>query len=226
MQRIADLVVFVLATTKGNKEYSAFEHRIVEIASTWGTSFKNLYFVLGTNIFDYKFLTDKCNIVDRAMPSAQYQKHHQQQHHRHNRRLKAHTPQTSPVDAVKEYVCPRDDLNINITFLWIANCTGEYFGIGPTCRCQEAMRYYNNHPDLGDWFGFFDDDMHLRPYALQSMLREHSRKMLSVNSRVGFVSAMVYRSFQFSKRWNPETHNCSISGVHDFPIAQPAFLNR
>lgn len=221
MQRIKDLAVFVLATTKGNREYSAYEHRIVEIATTWGSAFHNLYFVLGTNIFDYKFLTDNCYQADAGMAATPNHLYQQQ-----NRRLKAHSPQTTSNNVVNEYTCPRGDLNVDIKFLWIANCTGEYFGIGPTCRCQEAMRYYNNHPGLGNWFGFFDDDMHLRPYALTSMLKEHNRRQMSVHSPVGFVSATVYISFQFSKRWDPKIHNCSVQGVHDFPLAQPAFLNR
>jgi hypothetical protein len=81
-----------------------------------------------------------------------------------------------------------------IQILFTANCTGEYFGMGPTCRCQEAMRYFlsqsnsktksNNQQELQhtvnamgnkfenvEWFLFMDDDVYLRPFALISLLR-------------------------------------------------------
>jgi hypothetical protein len=53
------------------------------------------------------------------------------------------------------------------------NETGEYYGLGPTCRCQETMRYYYYLNDIHksfDWFIFMDDDIYIRPYSLLSFL--------------------------------------------------------
>ena len=36
---------------------------------------------------------------------------------------------------------PSSNSVLEFNVLLARNCTGEYFGYGPTCRCQEAMRY-------------------------------------------------------------------------------------
>ncbi len=45
---------------------------------------------------------------------------------------------------------------------------------------------------------------------------------LEANTAMALVSTKTLRGFQFSKRWNKQTHECS---KHSFPIAMPAILN-
>jgi len=68
------------------------------------------------------------------------------------------------------------DQTVNVLFA--GNCTGEYFGSGPVCRCQEAMRYFVSQLSHHfDWFIFLDDDVFIRPfsffYLLQSILPQN-----------------------------------------------------
>ena len=135
-----------------------WESRIVPISTTWGSLFRdidnqsNLYFVFGTNEFDYRFLNNddkRCRTVASINNSSTY------------RSLLAHTPQMDLENKVTEYSCrifshehkyPTNDHNEMVRILWMGNCTGEYFGIGPVCRCQEAMRYfYNNLMHSHEW---------------------------------------------------------------------------
>lgn len=122
--------------------------------------------------------------------------------------------------------------------LWTGNCTGEYFGVGPTCRCQEAMRYFLHEPTLRntEWFIFMDDDIHFRPFSLLAMLSElttatSAGALESTDKvRLALVGPVKYRGFEFSKRVNhdnsTEVHRCRNSTAFEFPFAQPAIINR
>ena len=143
--RLDEIAIFVLGTTNHIHKRSLYDSRLTPIVDTYGQFFRHLYFVFGTNLFDHKFLRSSCTPKHAAASGG--------------RRLRAHTRQTPPEDRVTEYLCPVATTNITDTaalglphrstanILWVGNCTGEYFGIGPTCRCQESMRYYLGSAD-------------------------------------------------------------------------------
>jgi hypothetical protein len=65
------------------------------------------------------------------------------------------------------------DLSIksSVGALFVHNCTGEYFGWGPACRCQEAMRFFYKSLPTARFFMFMDDDVYIRPFAFVEALR-------------------------------------------------------
>ena len=245
MVNLGSIAVFILSTTKINmggfkQDYASFyESRILPIANTWGSVLPHLYFVMGTNKFDYQFLSTNC-----VMKSTR-------------RRLAPHTPQTDSRNVLELYTCNQklEDRRIhaNLTsastlsnietsvlsrstqfnVLFTANCTGEYFGMGPTCRCQEAMRYYMTEPSLAkvDWFLFLDDDTYIRPYSLVALLNRLESAngdgihKIQSDQPIALVSPANLRNFDFSKGWKG-MYDCDIKGVHEFLVAQPALLNR
>lgn len=206
------VAVFVLATTKpfggvDNQRISSYDSRMIEIAETWTKPLQHVYFVMGSNQFDHKFLRTDCtfktsfgDVPMRGSKAGQ-------------RRLLARVPQTKSVNRTEEYVCDytkrlshiiieNNTMNENedrwhsfrgekhsMNVLYISNCTGEYFGIGPACRYQESARYFLSHAGMRyykdgaiekpyvdkfkgvEWFIFIDDDLYIRPYSLVSMLR-------------------------------------------------------
>lgn len=141
------IAIFILATTLRN----SVRNRIVPTVSTWGKEFGHLYFVMGTNVKDKQFLDMNCDLNTSG------------------RKLGA--PQTRPEDKLLEYTCKGDNSN-RINILFTANCTGNYFGLGPTCRCEESIRFYSNSPRFKQtkWFMFIDDDLYIRPRPLISLL--------------------------------------------------------
>ena len=177
---------------------------------------------MGRNSFDFQFLETYCS---RSSGS---------------RRLRARPGQTRPYeDILYQYRCPLDiPLSDKTAFtdrsysnataptlqvLYMGNCTGEYFGIGPTCRCQESMRYFLSHfVNSTRWFMFMDDDVYVRPHSLRRMLELVDLE--DGESPRALVSTSTYRSFRFSDK--SKTFNCSHpDGRHNFPIAQPAIIN-
>jgi hypothetical protein len=229
MVSFQNIAVFILSTTVTNGRYKQdyptyYESRIVPIMDTWGMYFPTLFFVFGSNRKDYDFLTDNCEL-QALQPS---------------RLLKAQSEQIASQNIVKRFECPAvhgieshvnsTSLRTKFNVLYTGNCTGEYFGIGPTCRCQESMRYFNQEPSMSrhEWFIFIDDDIHFRPHSLRAMLSGfHPVETMPVNITergVALVGTRTYRGFRFSKREPP--HNCSGSAAYDFPIAQPAIINR
>jgi len=220
MVSFSDICIFVLATTKHFQGLSVWNTRVVPIVETWGSLFSSnsLLFIFGTNVFDHKFLNQNCSSID--MKSSFYQNN--------RRKLKAHTPQTARVDSMDFYQCPTDNNNNSnqkITVAFSGNCTGEYFGIGPVCRCQEALRtfYYSDKNVKKNWFIFIDDDIYIRPYALVSFLDEYD-KIYGHDTPVAFLpSSYMLRGFKFSNRWNKNKHRCD---EHEFNLAQPIIMNR
>jgi len=101
-----------------------------------------------------------------------------------------------------------------------------------------------------------DDDIYIRPLVLRFLLTHLSKddsnhnynndnnnnnNNNSVNSRrmtmqsrfesatgeeMALIAASKYRNLQYSNRWNSSVHPCGVPDVFDFPLAQPAFLNR
>lgn len=113
--------------------------------------------------------------------------------------------------------------------LWTGNCTGEYFGFGPTCRCQESLRYLYYSHKFKDvtWFAFMDDDVYVRPPSLLAMLNQFPSNSKPNSSAVALISSSIYRGFGFSKFWPKLANvNCKVDGVHSYAIAMPGIINR
>jgi hypothetical protein len=240
MVGFSDIAVFILATTRTNGRYKQdymtyFESRIVPIRETWGQYFPSLYFVFGTNKFDHDFLSQQCRVSgdetrQLASRDKQVQPEHTLVHYKcpiYHIEARYKPPTTTNVAAAVS----SQPMMFEFDALWAGNCTGEYFGIGPTCRCQEAMRFYETSPALSDteWMIFMDDDIYYRPFALETVLSRLAQE--KGKSSIAVVSANRYRSFQFSKNGpkNGTTtlpHRCKDSPAYEFAIAQPALLNR
>lgn len=256
-----DVAVFILATTRTNGRYKQdyptyFESRIVPIRETWGQYFPQLYFVFGASKHDQNFLTQQC----RSHASADGKE---------SRRLAAGKSHVQLEDTRTLYSCPVYELDshylsrvsssndtlrnptinkqhsmlYDFNALWTGNCTGDYFGAGPTCRCQEAMRYFLHEPSMqkNEWFIFMDDDILFRPFSLLSMLTEltngvggstYSTKETAgtQGTKIALVAPTKHRGFEFSKRGikegSTEVHRCRNSSAYEFPLAQPAIINR
>eukprot|EP01032_Pedospumella_encystans_P017483 gene17483-19920_t len=203
-----------------------------------------MHFVFGSNKKDRDFLTQQCRLVEQSTP---------------NRQLKVRSDQVAHENKAVQYKCPiyeieshyqslatngtnpnvaamkSSSLLFEFNALYTANCTGNYFGMGPTCRCQESMRFYNQDSSMkrAEWFMFMDDDIHVRPFALQAMLTGLSNPLFATNTStlsasndngMALVGSNRYRSFDFSRKSPP--HSCRESIAYEFPFAQPAIINR
>ena len=200
---IDSIAVFILSTTKTFGGISSFQSRMIEISETWAKPFEHVNFVMGTNQFDHNFLQERC-IFKASFGDPKRAPENR-------RKLVARTPQTPREDVTREYECDyskemakweftgrtstdakKDLLQRHfqedrhaLTVLYVGNCTGEYFGIGPACRYQETARYFLSHAGLRtvppgaiypksrlgrfrhvEWFLFVDDDLYVRPYSL------------------------------------------------------------
>jgi len=245
MVNFENIAIFILATTATNGKYKQdyptyLESRIIPIRETWGQYFPSMHFVFGTNKKDRDFLTQQCRLLEQTTP---------------NRRLKVRSEQVVQENKAVQYKCPiyeieshyqslatngtnpnmaamkASSLLFEFNALYTANCTGNYFGMGPTCRCQESMRFYNQDSSMkqAEWFMFMDDDIHVRPFALQAMLTGLSNQptnstSISIQHGVALVGSNRYRSFDFSRKSPP--HSCRESIAYEFPFAQPAIINR
>ena len=249
MINFENIAIFILATTATNGKYKQdyptyLESRIIPIRETWGQYFPSMHFVFGSNKKDHDFLTQQCRLVEQPTPS---------------RQLKVRSDQVAHENKAVQYKCPiyeieshyqslatngtnpnvaamkSSSLLFEFNALYTANCTGNYFGMGPTCRCQESMRFYNQDSSMkhAEWFMFMDDDIHVRPFALQAMLTGLSNPLFTTNTNTPSVSngngmALVgsnrYRSFDFSRKFPP--HSCRESIAYEFSFAQPAIISR
>ena len=54
------VAIFILATTRQHQKRSYLDTRIIPIIQSWGYNFENLYFVFGTNKFDWEFIQNHC----------------------------------------------------------------------------------------------------------------------------------------------------------------------
>lgn len=190
--------VIILATslevTKQGEQYSYFFRRALPMKSTWASLF-DLELAFGTNVFDNEFLLKHCAGL--------------------RRRLRVTAPQTPPRDTIESYECDE-----GLRVLYFANCTGEYMGAGPVCRCQEAIRYWQQSPRFKDtrWFAFMDDDVYLRPWPLVGLLSGFDDAQPAA-----FVGAHGNRGLALTRdRWKQCGELCAFR----FPWAQPAILSR
>lgn len=246
MLAAAQVAFFLLSTTSSNgpppqKMPTYFQSRTIPIHETYGSFFPHFYFVFGHHPGDFKFLQNRCDRQEtwgEAWNSA-------------------NSEANMIRNSTDVYSCPlrAEELKWNVTntfsprvqspitqmyqdfqhrrsepikALYHANCTGKYFGIGPTCRCQESMRYFLTHPRFLEvkWFIFMDDDLHYRPYSLLTFL--HQLQHQTNDSAVALVAGMGLQGFrQFkSKLSSSGQHQCNDRTVHRFAYAQPAILNR
>lgn len=219
MLAFQDVAVFVLSTTY-------LLHRMEGISNTWGIMFPHLYFVLGTNKYDESFLLKNCRDTKGET----------------RRRLKARNgTQTSPRDVLMLYQCRyrRNQNKKAFNAIYAGNCTGEYYGIGPTCRCQAAMRFFLAYArdsmfKNSQWLLFLDDDVYLRPFAVKKVLELISLPTLPNHQPVVLVSDSLNTGFRFSQA--PALKNngnacCNRrtpckTPIFEFGFAQPAFINR
>lgn len=154
-----NIAIFLLATTLRN----SYENRIKPIMATWGKEFEHLYFVMGANAADKPFLDTTCALANKSTTAADSDQ---------RRQLKAKRGKPVTPGELWQYVCPVPDRHANV--LYASNCSGTYFGHGPTCRCEESMRAFLYSPRLAhtQWFMFLDDDVYVRPVPLMSFLGE------------------------------------------------------
>ena len=127
-----------------------------------------------------------------------------------------------------------------LQILLTGNCTGEYFGIGPTCRCQETMRYFYRHMNTTfkhvQWFLFMDDDMYFRPYSLLSMLRHVERndtigrnQVFTTGQTLALVGAATFHGNQLKAKLTSDPkvmQTCMIVLEMGYSFAQPAIINK
>jgi len=65
MVAFSEVAVFVLATSQGKQQgriFSQWERRLLPLAETWGSSFPQLYGVMGRNQYDLDFLEAYCTL--------------------------------------------------------------------------------------------------------------------------------------------------------------------
>ena len=223
--RMDSLAIFILATTRHFQQISSFESRIKPIAGTWGSVFPHMYMVFGTNVFDASFLISSCQLK-ASYGDAGSGNSSESNNIGSGRHLYASAPQMNSINRTDVYECEQ-----GIKVLYVGNCTGEYFGMGPTCRCQEAMRYFifSQQQEFTSfsgayslsgvkWFAFMDDDVYIRPYSLLALTRrvqshDAFRQHLACHKTADFstsvsgskgvvlVSTNTSRGFGFSKRF-------------------------
>ncbi|KAJ1448107.1 hypothetical protein M885DRAFT_623741 [Pelagophyceae sp. CCMP2097] len=196
------LAVIVLATSVEKqfqgKAYSYFWDREVPMVQTWASGY-DTKFAFGTNTVDHKFVKAKCQAAIL----------------RQRRRLGPKPPQERPRDVVESYDCAEAT-----RVLYLANCTGEYMGLGPVCRCQESIRFwlYSKEYAETEWFMFVDDDNYFRPEALNALLEGFDS-----SKPLAFVGSTGPRGFARTfKRWEHCGHHCE----YRWPWAQPCILSR
>ncbi len=86
----SSIAIFILATTALNTRFSPqeyktyYESRILPIHETWGSFFPHIYFVFGTNTFDYQFLKQRCQHVREHDPDEIIQSKTVVHHHIHD----------------------------------------------------------------------------------------------------------------------------------------------
>ena len=70
-------------------------------------------------------------------------------------------------------------------------------------------------------------DSERRGMALRKGEGQDGEEVVVVEEKgMALVSTSVYRTLQFSNRWNASLHACSDRSLFSFPLAQPALLNR
>jgi hypothetical protein len=134
--------------------YSVNIHHLQSFTSIF--AIQTAFLLKGTNVFDFKFVRDKCQLTTTAgtRTTTPVDK----------RILFASAPQTPPENKTELYLCPTSLGDRAVQVLRMANCTGEYFGIGPTCRAQVACKTHT-HTHFA-----YRSILHLTTYILTSSL--------------------------------------------------------
>jgi hypothetical protein len=252
------VAIFILGTTATNGKFDQifktyFESRIIPIHETWGSFYPHLYFVFGTNAFDRRFLDSRCSVTDETVTNIEKNIAH--------RRLAPKTRQVPSQNVSLLFECDPNPTerqwhtiksieDSNATFpsihhyeefqknrqrgvkiLYTGNCTGEYFGLGPTCRCQESIRYFWNHEEKFrsiEYFIFMDDDIYYRPISLLTMLDNLHKDPKYNQSPMTIISSNVPRAkhLKSKKTHQPLPKECMKVLDKTFFFAQPAIMNR
>ncbi|RYH17387.1 hypothetical protein EON65_28675 [archaeon] len=240
------MAFFLLATVsfnglnfRGQRYPTYYESRILPIKQTWGSFFPYFYFVFGNSVHDHRFILQRCKLL--STQGDPYVRHRTLRNStdlydcpvlKHewtwNYTKAIETSNPSPaVQIFNEYQQRRLQ---PFKALYTTNCSGTYFGIGPTCRCQEAMRFFIQNTQFSHvkWFAFMDDDLYYRPYSLLSLLYKLQSTVARHDSPVTLVSGVGLRGFtQFKNKLTADgIHNCTNEQIHRFMYAQPAFINR
>ena len=133
MLDFSSIAVFILATTAHHQKQSYLDTRIIPIFRTWGFHFGNLFFVFGTNSFDWDYINEHCLLISGKNTTSNH------------RKLVAHTKQVPLQHKVELYRCyfhnkykiAEENTSIiknnesihkvsSFQVLWTANCTGIY----------------------------------------------------------------------------------------------------
>lgn len=247
MLDVSKIAFFLLSTAGLNgfaeqKYPTFFDSRTLPIKQTWGAFFPHLHFVFGNNPADYRFLQKRCTlertIGEPINPSAKqtlvrnatdlYSCPVTPSEWKWNASQPISSPYTSPVlQAYNSFAANR---LAPLRALYHANCSGKYFGLGPSCRCQESMRYYLTEPAFRDfdWFVFMDDDLYFRPYALLSFLDRVQRNTSLSSQPLAMIAGSGLQGFRQlkNKALASGHHDCTHQVVYRFGYAQPAFFNR
>ena len=204
---LQEIAVFVLGTTSYLHQASSYDARIIPIMKSWGGDLQHLYFVFGASRRDNAFMINRGCALSHTLDSAS-------------------ADSVEDKSAIEKYGCPIYSGEISnvrrkeVSILRFMSCSSGYFGPGPTCRCEESLRYFQHYLENLRWFIFQDDDVYLRPIPLQQMLSCVSQ---NTAAPVAIVSAKFTRGLYFSKEWDRiDNKMCSY---YQFPYAQPAILN-
>lgn len=152
-----------------------------------------------------------------------------------NSHLVAGSPERAQKEAQQEEAMQRhfEKERHSLQVLYVGNCTGEYFGIGPACRYQETARYFLSHADLRpvpsgsirpkshegkfrhvEWFLFVDDDLYVRPFSLLSILHSLPKK----HSGESAVARMKGRPGYIESSSSDRQRQCDNVAL-DYPLA-------
>lgn len=158
--------IYILASYSSKYGQNYWETRSRDIANGWAKDFHHLYFVMGKSKGNTHFLKKKCLQVSRR-------KHYSVKDSKLSHYLCSSLDnEQSP--ALYNHPGQNTSSVFRLQVLLTANCEDHYFGMSPTCRCQEAMQHFLHAPALvgTQWFIFMDDDNFVRPLALASLLGE------------------------------------------------------
>ena len=145
---LSSIAIFILSTIQPPSPLKSqyhlpnnFDLRLAPIHETWGSYLTSTFFVLGRNKPDYDFIQYHC--MQKVISASTL---HVDVESENRRVLVPKVKQIESKDTMELHHCPsRTPIRNNklpLKVLVSRNCTGEYFGMGPTCRCQESMRFY------------------------------------------------------------------------------------
>lgn len=125
-----DVAVFILGTTAFFRGQSSFDARIIPAYRTWGHTLPYLYYVFGNSPKDRKFLVHRgCEILpnDRTLSAGNNS-------HLSNERGNKYIN-------IEMLECYAEESIRPLKIIRFLDCSGGYYGDGPTCRCDEIISY-------------------------------------------------------------------------------------